>query len=57
MNKKVIIILVLILILVIGGILYFKSGNKSKEETDSYQPQEEISDEQLRQTIVSLYFV
>lgn len=56
MNKKVIIILVLILILVIGGTLYFKSGNKSKEETDSYQPQEEISDEQLRQTIVSLYF-
>lgn len=56
MSKKIIIIIVLILILVIGGILYFKWNNKEKETVLNYQPQEEISDEQLRQTIVSLYF-
>lgn len=56
MNKKLRIILIGILVIVIGIMLwnYFKSNNK--EEVAEYMPQEEISEEQLRQTIVSLYF-
>lgn len=56
MNKKILIIVILILILVIGGWLFFKQKNKGEENISEYQPQEEISEEQLRQTIVSLYF-
>lgn len=55
MSKKIIIIIVLILILGIGG--WFIFSPKSEESgTNEYKPQEEISDEQLRQTIISLYF-
>ena len=54
MNKKVIAV-ILILLLIGGGCwLFFTQGQK--EEQTEYTPQEEISDEQLRQTIVSLYF-
>ena len=56
MNKKILIIVIFILILVIGGWLFFKQKNKGEETISEYQPQEEISEEQLRQTIVSLYF-
>lgn len=56
MNKKVVIIVILILILVIGGWLFIKNKNSPEETISEYKPQEEISDEQLRQTIVSLYF-
>lgn len=56
MNKKIIIVIILILILLIGGWLFFRNKNSSEEVADEYQPEEEISDEQLRQTIVSLYF-
>ncbi len=59
-NKKIIIIFSILLILVlIGGYFAIKYAKQSKEETitEEYTPQEEISDEQLRQTIVSLYFI
>ena len=55
--KKKIIILIIILLLVtilIGG--YFFIKNKNKQELEEIIPEEEISDEQMRQTIVSLYF-
>lgn len=54
MNKKIIIAIILILLLIIGGWIFFNI--ESEEVVPEYQPQEEISDEQLRQTIVSLYF-
>ena len=55
MNKKIVVVIILILLLVIGGWIFFY--NRSEEEVISeYKPEEEISDEQLRQTIVSLYF-
>ena len=60
MNKKIIIIFtVLLIIVLIGGyfaINYFKS---QEEETviEEYTPEEEITEEQNRQTIVSLYFL
>lgn len=59
-NKKILIIFVcLFLLVLIGGyfaINYVKSKN---EETivEEYVPEEEITEEQLRQTIVSLYFL
>lgn len=55
MNKKIIIVVILILVLLIGGWI-FLDKNEEKEVISEYKPQEEISDEQLRQTIVSLYF-
>ena len=60
-NKKIIIIfLILFIILIIGGyflINYLKKVNvKDQTIVEEYTPEEEISEDQLRQTIVSLYF-
>jgi len=55
MNKKIIIAIVLILLLLIGGWMFLSHGQQ-EEVISEYKPEEEISDEQLRQTIVSLYF-
>lgn len=57
MNKKLFIIIVAILILVIigvGGYLLIK--NNSQPTENEIQPEEEITDEQMRQTIVTLYY-
>lgn len=57
MNKKVIIIIAIILILTGVGVWYFFFYNKqSQNEVNEIIPEEEISEEQMRQTIVSLYF-
>ncbi len=60
MNKKIIIIFtVLFIIVLIGGyfaINYFKSQEK-ETVIEEYTPEEEITEEQNRQTIVSLYFL
>lgn len=57
MNKKIlVIIIILILILMLGGLIFIKNKRNQEETFTEYKPQEEISDEQLRQTIVSLYF-
>ena len=55
MKRKLIIIITLIVIIITGIMLYFyfKKENATIEE---YQPEEEISNEQMRQTIVSLYY-
>lgn len=58
-NKKIgIIFFVVLIIILIGGyfgIRYVK--NRETETTvEEYTPQEEITEEQVRQTIVSLYF-
>ena len=59
-NKKIIIsfIVLVIAIFLIGyfSIRYVKE-KKSKEEISEYTPQEEISEEQARETIVTLYFL
>lgn len=58
-NKKIImyifIIIVILIILGAGYLVYKKINNKNNY--DEYVPQEEITDEQLRQTIVTLYFM
>lgn len=60
-NKKIVIIFsVLLILLIIGGyfvIKYLKQKDESGEIAEEYTPQEEISEEQLRQTIVTLYFI
>lgn len=53
-NKKIIILVItVILIILICGILISK---KNKKEYTEYTPQEELSKEQERNTIISLYF-
>lgn len=55
---KVLIIILIILIIVGVGIFFVMKYLKDNQYADiqNYTPQEEISDEQLRKTIVSLYF-
>ena len=54
--KRIITVMIIILLIigVIFGIFYL-SSNKEEEITE-YTPQEEISEEQMRQTMVTLYF-
>lgn len=57
MNKKIIIGILIFVILMGVGVWYFFFFNKNTEETaNEIIPEEEISEEQMRQTIVSLYF-
>ena len=58
-NKKILFLLIFVLILIIFFIFcivkHFNSENP--EEAAEYTPEEEISDTQLRETIVTLYFL
>lgn len=59
-NKKIWIIFVfLFILLLIGGYFAIKYVKSKNQETivEEYVPEEEITEEQLRQTIVSLYFL
>lgn len=59
-NKKILVIFVCLFILVlIGGYFAINYVKSRKQETiiEEYVPEEEITEEQLRQTIVSLYFL
>ena len=55
-KKKIAIIAIIILILGIGVWLIFDFKGDNPNKIVEYLPEEEISDTQLRQTIVSLYF-
>lgn len=56
MNKKIcVFIIILILILIGTGAWYYLNKKDTKYENEII-PEEEISDSQMRQTIVSLYF-
>lgn len=59
MNKKIIIIFTtLLIIILIGGYLVINYFKNQEQETiiEEYTPEQEITEEQSRQTIVSLYF-
>ena len=59
-NKKIVIIFVSSFLLVlIGGFFAIRYVKSINQETtiEEYVPEEEITEEQLRQTIVSLYFL
>ena len=55
-NLKKIVIVLVINAIIAGVITYFMNKNKKPEYVE-YEPQEEISDEQERQTMISLYFI
>ena len=55
MRKKLVLIVILIVLLGLG-VWFWMQSNKEENPPTDYVPQEEISEEQLRQTIVSLYF-
>lgn len=60
MNKKIVIIFTaLLIIILIGGYFIINYFKTHQEETivEEYTPEEEITEEQNRQTIVSLYFL
>ena len=59
-NKKIIFLFtIVLLIIILGGFLIISilRDNENENSIEEYTPQEEISEEQLRQTIVSLYFI
>lgn len=61
-NKKIIMyvgIIVIVLILLGVGYIILNNIKRNKEEViyDEYIPQEEITEEQLRQTVITLYFL
>ena len=60
-NKKIIMyISIIMIVIMLGGIGYFifnKTKNKDKIKNREYTPEIEITEEQLRQTIVTLYFL
>ena len=57
-NKKILIILILIIILGVAGFLIYQKTQENKQENQikEYIPEEEITTDKLRQTLVSLYF-
>lgn len=56
MKKKIIIIIITVL-LILGIIIYLLLNSETTETITEYQPEEEITDEQLRKTIISLYYI
>ena len=55
-RKKIIAIITIILIILIAIFIYNNISIENTEEYQDYTPQEEISEEQMRQTKVILYF-
>lgn len=56
-NLKKILLIIIIIVCIALIILFVVKNRQKKEEILEYEPQEEISEEQERQTMVSLYFV
>lgn len=60
MNKKIVVIFtVLLMIILLGGYVVINYFRNQEQESivEEYTPEEEITEEQNRQTIVSLYFL
>ena len=55
--KKKIIFLIITVLLILGIIIYLILNSETTETIIEYEPQEEISDEQMRKTIISLYYI
>ena len=56
--KRILIVTIsiILIIAIIVGVYFFIKNKNQENEIIEYTPQEEITDEQMRQTIVSLYF-
>ena len=58
-SKKKVILIITIIVIIIVGVYIYKNVSIEKNNVDEYQdytPQEEITEEQMRQTKVILYF-
>ena len=57
-NKKIIFIIVLAIIIILFFLIFFTDLFKKSESNEllEYTPQEEISDDEIRKTIICLYF-
>lgn len=58
-SKKKVILIITIIVIIIVGVYSYKNVSIEKNNVDEYQdytPQEEITEEQMRQTKVILYF-
>lgn len=57
-KKRVLIIgiAITIIVAILVGVYFYIAGKEPENQITEYTPQEEITDEQMRQTIVSLYF-
>lgn len=58
-SKKKVILIITIIVIIIVGVYIYKNVSIEKNDVDEYQdytPQEEITEEQMRQTKVILYF-
>ena len=47
---------IILIIAIIVGVYFFIKNREEENQITEYTPEEEITDEQMRQTIVSLYF-
>ena len=56
-NLKRAIIILIVIIVIITGIVYFIKNKHRQSSYEEYEPEQEISEEQERKTMVSLYFV
>lgn len=62
-NKKIFCLLILVLIIILVSLFFiiknFKKNNSNKEQNQylDYTPEEEISNKQMRETNITLYFI
>lgn len=58
-SKLIFVFCIVAILIVVGGYfgIQYLNNKSDKQEISEYTPQEEINEEQLRQTIVSLYFI
>lgn len=62
MKKKegiLVVVILLLIVLALGGVLIFYNKDSEEENkiVNEYTPQEEITEDQLQNTIISLYFI
>lgn len=57
LNWKKIILIILVVALIVVASIYFVKSKEKKNIYEEYEPEEEISEEQERQTMISLYFI
>lgn len=62
MKKKegiLVVVILLLIVLALGGVLIFynKNSNEENKIVNEYTPQEEITEDQLQNTIISVYFI
>ena len=57
MNSKKLTYFLIVLVIILGSIFVITKIPKKEEKGEEYIPQEEISDKQAMQTLVTLYYI